>query len=233
MKAIISGATKGIGRACALKLAKAGFQLCLISRKQENLEDLKSEILKTHDVDVQLLSLDLSNSKAINKVDWDKVIGDESDFLLINNLGGYEKDKASEIKVEEIEELMKLNLYSAIQLTGFFTPKMRSEKQGQIVNILSVNAIEADKNATAYSMSKQALKAWNDALREELRSSGIKVTAIYPGAVNTASWDGLKVDKQAMLQSEDIAQMILSLSKLSKSALVEEIRMNPMNFGPN
>ena len=233
MKAIISGASKGVGRACAITLGKAGYDLCLISRRIENLESVKQEVLRHKKVEIQLLAMDMSSREAIDKTDWQKVMNDESDVLLINNLGTYLKDIASELTVEQLEKFMEFNLYSAIRISGYVLPKMKAEKKGQIVNILSVNALEADKFATAYSISKQAFKAWNDALREEIRTSDIKVTAFYPGAINTASWDGMDVENEAMIQPEDIAEMIVSLGKLSKTALIEEIRISPMNFKPS
>ncbi|MAY83654.1 MAG: hypothetical protein CMP59_05915 [Flavobacteriales bacterium] len=233
MKAIISGASKGLGRVCAITMAKAGHNLCLISRSLDNLESLKAEILKDCEIDIQLLAMDMTNAEAIDEVNWQKLIGDESDLLLINNLGTYQNDLASELSVEQIEKFMQFNLYSAIRMSGYVLPQMKAQKKGQIVNILSINALQADKNATAYSMSKQAFKAWNDALREELRTSNIKVTAFYPGAINTSSWDGMDVENESMIQPEDIAELILSLGKLSKAALVEEVRLSPMNFDPS
>lgn len=233
MKAIISGASKGIGKACAIQLANVGYDLCLISRKLVDLNTLKSEILKENKVRIELLALDLTDQESVENTNWKEIIGDEDQILLINNLGTYANDKASELSTEEIEQLMRINLYAGVQLSGKVIPAMKASKQGQIVNIASINGLAADQQATAYSISKHALKAWNDALREELRNSGIKVTAFYPGPVNTSSWDGLSVDHQTMIQPEDIAELVLSLGRMSASALVEEIRISPVNFDLN
>ena len=83
----------------------------------------------------------------------------------------------------------------------------------------------------SYSISKHALKAWNDSLREELRTKSVKVTAIYPGAMNTSSWDEVEnVERQKMIQVEDVAKLIRQLIEIGESTLVEEIRLSPLNF---
>jgi short-subunit dehydrogenase len=110
---------------------------------------------------------------------------------------------------------------------------MKAAERGMIVNISSINGLAADQHAAAYSISKHALKAWNDALREELRNSGIRVTAFYPGPVNTSSWEGLPVDHQAMIQAEDIAELVVCIGRISSAALVEEVRISPLKFDPN
>ena len=233
MKAIISGASRGIGKACAIHLAKEGYDLCLISRKLADLEDLKSKIIAESKVEIDLLPLDLTDLEAIDKVEWEVILNDDQQLLLINNLGTYKNDAASEIATSEVDEFMRFNLYSAIRLSEHIIPSMKKAAKGLIVNIVSINGLAADHHAASYSISKHALKAWNDALREELRTTGIKVTSFYPGPVNTSSWDGISVDHQAMIQADDVAEMIVTIGKLSDSALVEEVRINPLHFNPS
>jgi len=127
---------------------------------------------------------------------------------------------------------MEVNLYSSIMLTDMVLPSMIKNQAGLVVNIGSVMSIKAEQYASIYSISKHALKAWNDALRERLRQKGIQVSAIYPGSVNTSSWKKEQLDVQAMIQPEDVAKLVISLSKLSPSCLVEEIRLSPLNFNP-
>jgi len=230
MKAIISGASRGIGKACALALADAGYDLCLISRSRKDLDDLKSLIEKENKVSVKLIALDLTDFERIGSMDWGSLCGSDEKLVLVNNLGVYAKDEASKVSIAEIEVGLRLNLASAVALSQNIIPSMKKANAGLIINVNSVNGLHSDQTSASYSISKHALKGWSDALREELRKSGIKVTSIYPGAVNTSSWDGLSVDRQRMIQAEDIAQLIVAIGELSVHALVEEIRIDPMDF---
>jgi short-subunit dehydrogenase len=127
---------------------------------------------------------------------------------------------------------MNVNLYSAIALTQQIRKNGGSEALRSIVNIASVMSVKPASFAADYSMSKHAFKAWNDALREELRTKGTKVSAIYPGSVNTSSWDGLEVDRTAMIQAEDIAEMVECVLRMRENTLLEEIHVSPITFQP-
>lgn len=229
-KIFISAASKGLGRAMAIYLAKAGHELILCSKNIVNLEALKNEI-KSHDLNckISLIGVDLADQVAIQaalkklkQVDYPDVI--------INNLGVYETGLPSSLKIRDIQRQIELNLYAAIGLTNFFIEHLKT-KNGQILNIGSVVSHRASKEAAAYSISKHAFKAWNDSLREEMRDFGVKVTAIYPGALNTSSWDGVEdTERDKMIQPEDVARLVIELLQLSPSALVEEIRLSPLRF---
>lgn len=231
MKVIISGASRGIGKATAIKLAKEGYNLLLISRDLSSLEDLKNEIKEKYAVEVDIFSADLSKENSLDNL---KIkTAEKEKLILINNVGTYANDNASSLNKKEIEQLLETNLYGSIRLTELALPFLRKAKGSMIINIASINALKADLNATAYSISKHALKAWNDALREELRKENIKVTALFPGPVNTSSWEGMDMNQAAMIQSTDIASLIYTISCLSESALVEEILITPLNFKLN
>ena len=228
MNVLISGATRGLGRAIAERFAKAGHHLWLIARSKEDLSSMQKQISQK-DEGIHLFAGDLSNPSTLDEIGRD-VLREHKIDVLINNLGIYREDSATEIKLEDIEQLLQLNLYSAIEMTKFCLPRMKSSKAGLIINIGSVMSQQAMPHATAYSISKHALKGWNDALRKELRTQGIKVTGIYPGAINTSSWDGIEANREAMIQTEDIAQLLLQLLEMSPSTLIEEIKISPLDF---
>jgi len=223
MRAIISGATRGIGRAIATKLAAEGVDLLLLARTESDLLALKEE-LKASNSKVEVLAIDLSNQKAIQSL---KIKGEIN--VLINNLGIYTVGDPLSLTVSEVQQQIETNLYSAIGLTAHCLPKLLAQ-QGKIINIGSVMSLNAAEMATAYSISKHAFKGWNDALRESLRIKNVKVSAIYPGAVNTSSWNGIEADCSQMIQAEDIAELVSSLLKMSNNTLVEEIRISPRDF---
>ena len=174
-------------------------------------------------------ALDLTDLTQIKSLS-EKLLATDSVKLLINNLGEYKLDQASNLKENELLELLEINLFSAINLTQSALPSLKTSNSSAIINIGSVMGLTASKEATAYSISKHAFKAWNDALREELRKDNIKVSCIYPGAVNTSSWDGTEANREAMIQAEDIAKIVGNLVDLGSTCLVEEVRISPMNF---
>jgi len=229
MKAIISGASKGIGRASAIALAKEGFDLILISRNESDLQELSDHIHEAlnPNLDISCIAFDMTNSEEIQDLKMDL---DSERLVLVNNVGSYMNDNASSIDLNELERMLSINLKSSIELTKKCLPSLRKAKRSLVVNISSINGLDADHIAASYSISKHALRAWNNALREEVRKEGIKVTALYPGPVNTRSWDGMDVDHEAMIQAEDIGEIIASLTKLSDWALVEEVKINPLQF---
>lgn len=229
MKILISGASKGLGRTLAQHFGSQENDLILIARSMNQLADLKQEL--EFPIDVQIISADLSQKaereKCLNQIDIDSI------DVLINNVGLYAEDNPSTLNLEQLDELLELNLKSAIELTQAVIPSFKKRKQGQIITINSVMGKTASAQAANYSISKYALKAWTDGLREELRPYQIKVCNLYPGAINTSSWDGIDVNRSQMIQKEDLANLIESILKMGPSTLVEEVVLSPLNFETN
>lgn len=226
MKVLISGASRGVGRAIARQFAKEENELFLLSRTKSDLQLLKEEL--DGKCKVHILPIDLSDQQQIERFSLQDFKGDE--LSLVNNVGTYSREELSNLDRTAIERIMAVNLYGTIELTNKLLAELRDAKNASIFNISSINGLMSDPGATAYSITKHSMKAWNDALREELRKDDIKVTAFYPGPINTSSWEGMDVDLEAMIQAEDIARMIETISTLSKGSLVEEVRMSPLNF---
>jgi NADP-dependent 3-hydroxy acid dehydrogenase YdfG len=126
-----------------------------------------------------------------------------------------------------IEYLMETNVYSAYYLTRYLLPQMMKRKSGHIFNICSIAALKAYKYGGSYSITKYAMAGLSVNLRDEMREYGVKVTAVYPGAVYTASWEGSGIPAERMMTAEDIADMIYTSSSLSPQACVEEIVIRP------
>ena len=229
MKAVISGATRGIGRAIAEKLAIQGFDLVLMARNEKALTLCKSE-LSTPNIRIEYVAIDVSKESYVEVLAQNSSLF-ENTTLLVNNLGIYSMQNAADIELVTLKDQMQLNLYSAISLTQQLLNNSGSTLKN-IVNIASVMSIKATSFAADYSISKHAFKAWNDALREELRSKNMKVSAIFPGSVNTSSWDGIEVDRSEMIQAEDIAECVSCILKMKSRTLLEEIHISPQIFVP-
>jgi NADP-dependent 3-hydroxy acid dehydrogenase YdfG len=116
---------------------------------------------------------------------------------------------------------------SAYHVTRTVLPAMIKKKSGHVFNMCSIAALDAYPNGGAYSISKFALNGFSKNLREEMKTHGIKVTAVHPGAVMTDSWSGFDNSGKRIMEAGDIAKMVFAASQLSVQACVEEILIRP------
>ncbi len=230
MKAVISGATRGIGKAIAEKLVLLGYDVVLLARNKEDLEQCATELSKPNII-VETLSIDLAKGNVVSKLAENTSIFKNAS-VLVNNLGEYSMQNAAAIDLSRLKDQMNVNLYSAIALTQEILKQDTKERLHNIINIASVMSLKSASFAADYSISKHAFKGWNDALREELKSTNKKVSAIYPGSVNTSSWDEIDVKRSEMIQPEDIAEMVSCVLSMKKNTLLEEIHVSPRAFTP-
>ncbi len=225
---IITGASKGIGKAVAEKFAADGDSLWVCARNEKDLRALSDQIGSTHPSSaINYLVCDVAKKSEVLKfAAWVKKEAGGVD-ILVNNAGSF---NPGEIKDEDegvLETLIETNLYSAYYLTRALLPLMISKKSGHIFNICSIASLQAYNNGGSYSITKHALAGFSANLRHELREENIKVTSVFPGAVNTASWEGSGVAAERLMDADDIAKMIHAASKLSPRACVEEIVIRP------
>lgn len=228
MNAIITGATKGIGRAIAIKFATENINLCICSRNQKDLDLLSEEINKINPrVSVQSMACDVSIKKeVISFADFCLKAFDKI-HILVNNAGYFEP---GDIHTEEdglLEKMLNTNLFSVYHLTRKIVPQLKKQQEGLIINISSVAGIKAYPQGGSYSISKFALTGFSQNLRGELKEDGIKVSTVYPGATFSASWDGSGVDEERIMEANDIAESVFAITKLSKKAVVEDIILRP------
>jgi short-subunit dehydrogenase len=230
MNAIISGATRGIGRAIAFELAGLGYSLALGARFKYDLLKLTNELLgKNPHHHILTRVCDFSNKNEIISFSSEVKRRFEKIDIIVNNVGCYHENTISEEKEGKLEELINMNLYSAYHLSRCFLPAMKKQKSGYIFNICSLTSFFPRYTAASYSISKAALLSFSKSLSEEMRDYNIKVTAVIPGSVNTSSWDGINVPKNELIQPDDIAKCISTCLQLSPNAFIEEIIIKPMN----
>lgn len=222
---IITGGSKGLGKAVAEKFAAAGNRLFLCSRNEKILHKVQREILKNYPQSkVEVMAIDLSKKE--NAVEFGKFCLEAgAPDILINNAGNFLPGTIISEEDGVFEEMLSANLYSAYHLTRTLLPKMMEAKRGHIFNMCSIASLSAYKNGGSYSISKFALLGFTKNLREELKTYNIKVTAIIPGAVYTDSWSGINPER--IMEVDDVANMVYAASLLSPQACVEEIIMRP------
>jgi len=228
MVAVISGATKGLGRALAFTLAEQGYHLALTARNTDDLEQLKNEICSSFPVSVFIQRADLSNKEDALLFSKNVVNEFENIDVLINNIGRYDIGKLTDDK-SDLELMINTNLNSAYYITKKIATNMCDQEKGHIFNICSVLSLEPRIDAATYTISKHALKGFNDVLREEMREHQVKVTAIYPGSINTSSWEGIVAPKEKFVQPEDICEMVKTCLSISNNANIEEIVIKPLD----
>lgn len=228
MNAVITGASRGIGKAVANIFALHGYNLFLCSKSEENLlqtvEELKSSF---PNIIIDAKAFDLGNKQEAQLFgEWVSNSADTLD-VLVNNVGTFIQGNISDEPDGALEQMLQVNLYSAYHTTRALLPRMMTEKNGHIFTMCSIAALAAYPNGGAYSISKYALLGFTKNLRQELKPHNIKVTAIIPGAVYTDSWKGSGVAENRIMEAEDIAVLIYTASRLSPQATVEEIVIRP------
>jgi len=226
MNIIVTGASRGIGKAIARMYAAEGNTLLLCARNQQQLQDTASELTALYGHPVHTYSADLSKKEeTIAFGNWCLSFGVPD--ILVNNAGRFMPGCIHNEPEGILEDMIQTNLYSAYYLTRAIVPTMIRQQSGHIFNICSIASVKAYDNGGSYGISKFAMLGFNKNLREELKPYKVKVTAVLPGAVYTDSWSGSGVDPDRIMEDNDIASMVLAASKLSPQACVEEILLRP------
>lgn len=227
MNVIITGASKGLGKAIAEKYAESGNHLIICARNENTLYKTRQHLLqKNADCKVEMMTTDLSKKE--NAVEFGKYcLTFGLPGILVNNAGTFLPGSIHNEKEGTLEKMIEGNLYSAYHLTRILLPTMMESRSGHIFNMCSTASMEAYPDGGSYSISKFALLGLTKNLREEMKPFNIKVTAVIPGAVYTDSWSGSGVKPERIMQPQDIATMVYAASMLSPQACVEEILFRP------
>jgi short-subunit dehydrogenase len=228
MNAVITGASRGIGRAIAETFAVHGYDLYLTSRNESALLGAIDQLKTAHpNITIDGKAMDLGKKQQAQMFGEWILHRTETIDVLVNNAGAFIQGNISDEPEGALETMMDVNLFSAYHLTRSLLPKMLVQKFGHIFNLCSIASTAAYANGGAYSISKFALLGFSKNLRQELMPYGIKVTAIIPGAVYTDSWSGSDIPPQRIMEAKDIASMVYASSQLSPQAVVEDIVLRP------
>ncbi len=228
MNIVITGASKGFGRAIAEMFAANGHHLYMCSRNEVALYKAMEELLTRYPgIKIKAKARDLSKKEDAQEFgDWVLKNAYTVD-VLVNNAGSFVPGSVYNEPDNALETMLATNLTSAYHLTRRLLPAMMQRKSGHIFNMCSIASLQAYSNGGAYSISKFALLGFSKNLREEMKHYGIKVTAILPGAAYTDSWSDSGVDPKRIMEANDIAKMVYAASQLSAQACVEDIVLRP------
>jgi NADP-dependent 3-hydroxy acid dehydrogenase YdfG len=183
---LITGATAGIGKACAEKFAAAGYQLIITGRRKDRLDELKATLEAEYGIKVLPLCFDIQKRESVFAAvktlpdEWKKI------SILINNAGlALGRDSFENANLDDWDTMMHTNVDGLLYMTRAILPNMIEHKKGHIINIGSIAGKEVYENGNVYCASKFAVDAISKSMRIDLLKYGIKVTAIHPGAVET------------------------------------------------
>jgi short-subunit dehydrogenase len=220
--AIVTGASKGIGKAVAKHLARKGYNLLLISRSKDLLTNLQSEINKIDgSLYIKTAAIDVIQAEEANLVIEEFYRTTNSIDLLLNN-AGYAKRGTSNIESTELTRMINSNLIGAINMIKSVAPLMKIENKGYIINVCSRSAKTPRSFLGGYAATKAALLAFNNALYKEMKDTNIKVTALCPGFVDTEMVE-IKEDRDKLIKTTDICTAIDFLLSLSSSVALKEL----------
>lgn len=221
---VISGCTKGIGRAIADYFAHEGFNVAGYARNKEDIQLMEREYIAQYPNQRFLLMTADASLKAdiIRFTDQVKSSFEEIE-VLVNNAGQFTPGSIFTEEEGVLENLMQVNVYSAYHLTR----SLKGRLKRNIFNICSIASLQAYPAGASYTITKFALLGFSKQLREELKAEGIKVTSIMPGAVNTDAWSGSNLPSSRFISSTDIGKIIYSTYELSEGADIEELVIRP------
>jgi 3-hydroxy acid dehydrogenase/malonic semialdehyde reductase len=239
-KALITGASSGIGRSIALDLGRRGAELFLVARREERLIELKNELLKENPhLKIQIIAQDINDPKIIETI---KTLSHERIDIFINNAGiALGRDKLQDAHFSDIEQMINTNITAAFRLVHGILPLMLKNGEGDIINLCSVAGHYTYQGGTGYCATKHAILALTRILREETCGKNIRVMQISPGMVETefsevrfkGNKELAKSVYQGMtpLKSEDISRMMIFMLEQPRYVVIDDLITMPTDQG--
>ncbi|MBD2129736.1 SDR family oxidoreductase [Microcoleus sp. ZQ-A2] len=229
-RALITGASSGIGKATALAFAQAGIDVALVSRSQDKLEAIAT-MAREAGVEAKAYPLDLAKMEQV-KSEINAIATDFAPIdILVNNAGMGYTNPLIETPLSDWQRVIDLNLTSVFQCILGVLPTMRQQQRGTIINVASIAGQQPFPEWGAYSVSKAGLIALSKTLAAEERPHGIRVVTLSPGAVNTPIWDTdtvqIDLNRSAMLTPEIVAQSILHAVMMPEQAVIDSVTLMP------
>lgn len=217
--ALITGASKGIGKAVAIELALKGYDILLIARNEQDLISVCREIESKTGISSQFLVLDLSSTDAPYQVyRWIKSLKIDL-HVLVNNAGYGLSGRFEEQELLIIQNMMQLNMLTLVSLTHLLLPVLKRNSKSYILNVASTSAYQSTPNLAAYAASKAFVVSFSRALSNELKSMNISVTCVSPGPTNTAFIERAQLTKKGVEQMRKVHMQPRSVAKIAIRAM--------------
>ena len=225
--ALVTGAGRGIGKAVARSLARAGCHVILSSRTIAQIEEVEREI-RREGGSATVVGADLTDDDAIAYLVDESRRACGAVDILVNNAGWGKRATVVKARIEDWDQTFRLNLRAPMILAQRFLPAMIEKGEGAVINVGSVSGKSGEANGAAYSASKFGLIGFTQSLYEEVREHGIKAAVILPGFVDTPMIPPVKnLDRSKMIQADDVAQSVLYILNSPPTACPVEITIRP------
>lgn len=224
MLAVITGATRGIGKAATLALARLGYRLAFVARPSKQLNQLLLELGESKPIYVEGDLRENHSIAALNaKIKSEGLVPD----LILLNAGIFTPGLVDDLTRQQLDDALDHNFVPALETIRPWLDAMKLRKSGRIIFIGSIATRNPRPEAAPYVLSKALLSAYAELLFHSLRSSNISVTRIIPGAIDTDTWQGLDVPRAHFIPAEDLARIIVSITQLAPQTVPEEIIVRP------
>lgn len=226
--AVITGASDGIGKKVALKLAISGVSLALIARNEERLNQVKDECLGLGSPKVEYFVCDISKKEEVKET-TNKIVTEFSSVdILLNIAGVWQKlDQLENIPDDVIDEVLDINLKGLIMITKEFIPHLKKETESIILNVSSRSGIVANAQQAVYSASKWGVTGFTEVLKVDLKGTNVRVAGLYQGKTQTDifSKTGDNVDISKGSKPEDLADVIVFMLSRPPQIWLHDVRV--------
>ncbi|WP_096437306.1 3-ketoacyl-ACP reductase [Alteribacter populi] len=226
-RALITGGSRGIGRATAIALAKEGVELGLIARSEESFELVRKDLTELGATFVT------SAADVSQESDVQRAVREIEDQLgpidiLINNAGVAARGSFQDLSTEDWKKVLDINVMGIVHVTKAVLPSMIENNRGDIINISSMSGLKGTKGSSAYSASKFAVIGMSESLMQEVRPNNIRVSVLTPSLVETDLTRGKDSDQRnpdKFTQAEDLAEYMVSQLKLEQRTFIKTAAM--------
>lgn len=227
MNILITGGSRGIGKAIAKELNSNGHNLMLVARNSSNLDKTKGELLKSNK------NIDAFVCEVGSEDEIDKLVNycDKKSFqpnVLVLSAGIFIEGSLTKSNSKDFYETMNVDLYHIYHTVKKFLPILKKQANAKIIIIGSTASLEAYPVGALYGVAKWGLKGYSINLRKELMNDNIGVTLINPGGTLTDLWEGEELPPNRLLEPSDIGKLVGVILTLSSQAVVEELTVRPM-----
>ncbi len=226
--AVITGASRGIGKAIAEAFAAAEFDLILSARNESLLGEVGQQLRQEYGISVNTFAADLSQEVACLKlVEYIKGMQISVD-VLVNNAGVFLPGTLMDEPDGQMLMQMQTNFFSAYFVTRGLISLMKQGERSHIFNMCSIASIAAYEAGGGYAVTKHALLGFSKSLRKELIPKGIRVSAVLPGATLTDSWAGVDLPESRFMRTSEVAETLVLAWKINERTVMEEIVLRPI-----
>lgn len=225
--AIVTGASRGLGKATAVALIENGAVVYGIGRNKNDLTTLRDQFGENF----MPVVLDITNQAEVGKWIAATFIKDRAPDILINNAGAGFFGKVDELPLEKWHQMVNTNLNAVFYMTSAIVPLMKAKSTfSHIINVGSILGKISAPEKGAYSATKFAMQGFSEALYKELRGNNIKVSCINPGSIDTHFFEESGIEpNENMLQPKDLAETLIYLLETPDNVLIDELSIRPLN----